>query len=210
MGDQLDNPEDFYPALRQVFTYDDQLYCAPKDFSTLALVINTDAWAAAGLTDADIPETWDDLSAVAAKLTTDTQVGLATGATRDRVGALMVAAGGYFVNEDQTEVTADTPENLAALEFIKSMLDAGSVQVHREHGPRVGRRGARHRGGRDDDRGQLDPRRDDQRLPRHQLQGRRASDRPERPPWLDGVHRSAGASPRRATSRTPRSTSSTS
>ena len=128
VGDQVDNPEDFYPALRQVFTYDDQLYCAPKDFSTLALVINTDAWEAAGLTDADIPETWDDLSAVAAKLTTDTQVGLATGATRDRVGALMVAAGGYFVNEDQTEVTADTPENLAALEFIKSMLDAGSYK----------------------------------------------------------------------------------
>ena len=80
VGDQLDNPDDFYPALRQVFTYDDQLYCAPKDFSTLALVINTDAWEAAGLTDADIPETWDDLSAVAAKLTTDDQVGLATGA----------------------------------------------------------------------------------------------------------------------------------
>ncbi len=55
-------------------------------------------------------------------------MGLATGATRDRVGALMVAAGGYFVNEDQTEVTADTPENLAALEFIKSMLDAGSYK----------------------------------------------------------------------------------
>ena len=128
VGDRIDNPDDFYPALRQVFTYDDQLYCAPKDFSTLALVINTDAWEAAGLTDADIPETWDDLSAVAGKLTTDTQVGLATGATRDRVGALMVAAGGYFVNEDQTEVTADTPENLAALEFIKSMLDDGSYK----------------------------------------------------------------------------------
>jgi len=65
---------------------------------------------------------------VATKLTTDTQVGLATGATRDRVGALMVAAGVYFVNEDQTEVTADTPENLAALEFIKSMLDDGSYK----------------------------------------------------------------------------------
>jgi len=128
VGDRVDNPEDFYPALRQVFTYDDQLYCAPKDVSTLALVINTDSWEASGLTDADIPETWDDLSAVAAKLTTDTQVGLATGGTRDRVGALMVAAGGYFVNEDQTEVTADTPENLAALQFIKSMLDAGTYK----------------------------------------------------------------------------------
>ena len=126
VGDQLDNPDDFYPALAQTFTYDDQLYCAPKDFSTLGLIINTDSWAAAGLTDADIPATWDDLSAVAKKLTTADQVGIATGGTRDRIGALMVAYGGYFVNEDQTEVTADTPENLAALQFLKGMLDAGT------------------------------------------------------------------------------------
>ncbi len=39
-----------------------------------------------------------------------------------------MAGGGYFVSEDQTEVTADTPENLAALEFIKSLLDSDSYE----------------------------------------------------------------------------------
>ena len=42
-GDQVKNATDFYPSLRTAFTYKGTLYCAPKDFSTLALVINTDA-----------------------------------------------------------------------------------------------------------------------------------------------------------------------
>lgn len=128
VGSKLDNPDDFYESLRAVFTYNDELYCAPKDFSTLALIINNASWKAAGLTDADIPTTWDQLSAVAKKLTTASQVGLATGATRDRVGAFMVGAGGYFVNADQSKVTADTPENTKALEYVQGLLEAGSYK----------------------------------------------------------------------------------
>ena len=52
----LKNKSDFYPALVKSFTYNDKFYCAPKDFSTLQLVINTDLWKAAGLTDSDIPD----------------------------------------------------------------------------------------------------------------------------------------------------------
>lgn len=128
VGAKLDNPTDFYEPLRQVFTYDDELYCAPKDFSTLGLIINNAAWKAAGLSDADIPTTWDQLASVAEKLTTDKQVGLATGATRDRVGAFLVGAGGYFVNADQSAVTGDTPENAKALEYLQGLLDAGSYK----------------------------------------------------------------------------------
>ena len=47
----FDHGDDFYPALRASFTYQDKLYCIPKDFSTLALEINTAAWNKAGLTD---------------------------------------------------------------------------------------------------------------------------------------------------------------
>lgn len=128
IGAQLDDPDDFYQSLRDVFTYEDELYCAPKDFSTLGLIINNASWEAAGLTEADYPTTWDGLAEVAAKLTTDTQVGLASGATRDRVGAFLVEAGGFFVSSDQTEITADSPENAAALEYVQSLLDAGSYQ----------------------------------------------------------------------------------
>jgi len=36
-GNKISDANDFYPSLRQTFTYQGQLYCIPKDFSTLAL-----------------------------------------------------------------------------------------------------------------------------------------------------------------------------
>ena len=36
IGDQMDDPDDFYPSLRQAFTIDDTFWCPPKDFSTLS------------------------------------------------------------------------------------------------------------------------------------------------------------------------------
>ena len=38
------------PKLVEAFTIDGRFYCAPKDFSTLALVINNKLWKDAGLT----------------------------------------------------------------------------------------------------------------------------------------------------------------
>ena len=78
-ADQVSDNDDFYESLRQTFTYEGKQYCIPKDFSTLALQINTDSWTKAGLTDADIPTTWDQLEAVSKKLTTKDQVGLGIG-----------------------------------------------------------------------------------------------------------------------------------
>jgi multiple sugar transport system substrate-binding protein len=131
-ADSLAYKDDFYPTLRQTFTYQDKLYCAPKDFSTLALEINTDAWTRAGLTDADLPTTWDQLEAVAKKLTTGKQVGLAIGDTRDRIGAFMVQAGGWTLNEDQTQATADTPPNLQALDFVRKLLSEGVAKYPKQ------------------------------------------------------------------------------
>jgi multiple sugar transport system substrate-binding protein len=117
--------DDFYPNLRASFTYENRLYCLPKDFSTLALVINDAAWTKAGLTDADVPATWDELTTVAAQLTAGDQVGLALGDTRDRIGAFMVQSGGWIVNDDATQATADTPQNRAALEYVRGLLADG-------------------------------------------------------------------------------------
>jgi multiple sugar transport system substrate-binding protein len=123
-GDQLANRDDFYPSLVENFTLDGEFYCAPKDFSTLALVINTDAWAAAGLTDADVPTTWDELADVAAQLTTDGQVGLAFGAEYQRVGVFMAEAGGGLVVDGQA--VADSSANVEALTYVQQHLNDGS------------------------------------------------------------------------------------
>ena len=123
----LENADDFYPNLREAFTFEDEFYCAPKDFSTLALVINSQAWEKAGLTDDDIPTTWDELREVAKTLTTGDQVGLVTSAEYQRLGAFMAAAGGGLVTDG--EATADSEANVEALEFVKSMLAEDSWQT---------------------------------------------------------------------------------
>ena len=123
-GDELANRDDFYPSLVQNFTIDDQFYCAPKDFSTLALVINTQLWQQAGLTDADIPADWDQLASVAQKLTVDGRAGLAFGAEYQRVGAFMAQAGGGLLTDGAA--TADSSENVEALQYVKTHLADGT------------------------------------------------------------------------------------
>jgi multiple sugar transport system substrate-binding protein len=76
--DNLKNVNSFYPSLKAAYTYNGHLYAAPKDFSTLALVINTASWAGAKLKAKDYPTTWAQLASVAKKLTRNGQVGLCT------------------------------------------------------------------------------------------------------------------------------------
>lgn len=125
-AETLANADDFYPNLREAFTYDGQFMCAPKDFSTLALIINDGLWSDAGLGDDDIPSTWEELSAVAEQLTTDAQVGLAFGPEVQRIGVFMAQAGGAFIAEDGTTAVVDSPENAEALQYIKDQMAAGS------------------------------------------------------------------------------------
>ena len=125
---ELPNAGDFYPALVDTFTYDGDFTCAPKDFSTLGLIINTDKWAEAGLTDADVPTDWDSLAAAAEKLTTGDTVGLSFGLEYARLGVFMNQAGGPLVSDDGTEVTADSAENLAGLEYVQQLHDDGVLK----------------------------------------------------------------------------------
>ncbi|MEU4227257.1 extracellular solute-binding protein [Nonomuraea sp. NPDC026600] len=121
-GDKISNPDDFYPSLRTTFTRDGKFYCAPKDFSTLALIVNDGLWKKAGLAASDVPTTWEQLTAVAGKLKAKGITPLALGDTRDRIGAFMVQAGGWITSADGKQATGDSPENLKALEYVKTLL----------------------------------------------------------------------------------------
>ena len=127
-GDMLPNKADFFPSLVQNFTYDGKLYCAPKDFSTLQLIINQDMWTAAGLTEADYPTTWDQLASIAQKLTSDSVTGLVVSGQYERLGAFMVEAGGNLMSPDGSKVTANSQANIDALNYAKSLLNAGSMK----------------------------------------------------------------------------------
>ncbi|GAA3714804.1 hypothetical protein GCM10022224_095550 [Nonomuraea antimicrobica] len=125
-GDKISDSQDFYPSLRETFTYDGKFYCAPKDFSTLALVVNDTVWKENGLTDDDIPTTWEELAAVAKKIKDVTP--LAFNESRDRLGVFMVQAGGWITSKDGKQATGDSTENLAALEYVKELLTGKQIQ----------------------------------------------------------------------------------
>lgn len=121
----LENAGDFFPTLQEAFTFEDEFWCAPKDFSTLALQINTKLWEDAGLTDDDIPTTWEELRSVAEQLTKGDQVGLVYGPEFQRIGVFFEQNGGGLVNDEGTEATVNSPENVEALTFVQDMMKDG-------------------------------------------------------------------------------------
>jgi multiple sugar transport system substrate-binding protein len=118
----LPNANDFYPALRAAFTYQGKFICAPKDASTLALYINTADWKQAGLTSADIPKNWTQLAAVAKKLSTHGRAGLVLDQSHSELDEFLYQNGGTVVGSNG-QVDLDSTQNVAALSFLKTMLN---------------------------------------------------------------------------------------
>jgi multiple sugar transport system substrate-binding protein len=132
--DKLKNVKSFYPSLRAAYTYKGHLYAAPKDFSTLALVINTASWKDAKLTSKDYPKTWKQLASVAKKLTRNGQVGLCTNPEFHRLGVFMIQAGGWLVSKNGKTATVNSKANVVAFNFVKSMINAGSMKLTNQIG----------------------------------------------------------------------------
>jgi multiple sugar transport system substrate-binding protein len=120
----LPNVGDFYPSLKSAFTVKGQLYCAPKDSSTLSLYINNADWKAAGLTSADYPTTWTKLQSDAKKLTMAGRVGLVTDPSESRLDVFLYQAGGGVLNS-AGKVILNSQQNVQALSFVQSMLKQG-------------------------------------------------------------------------------------
>ena len=192
--DQMADADDFYPNLVDSFTLDGEAYCAPKDFSTLALQINTDVVeegrphrrrhphhlgrAAERRPGADHP-----------------RPGRPGARHRSRPRRRVPRAerrllGGRRVRRGHRD-RADERRG-AGVRPGHARGRRGRARTGRRR--RLGRRGLRHAEGRDDHRGQLDPRRDGERLPR-----RRATPSPScrraRPARAPCSSPSAGASP---------------
>ena len=132
--DKLANVKSFYPSLRAAYTYKGHLYAAPKDFSTLGLVINTASWKSAGLKTKNYPKTWDQLAAVAKKLTRNGQVGLCTGPEFHRLGVFMIQNGGWLVSKNGKKATVNSAANVQAFNYVKKMLGNGSMKLTNQLG----------------------------------------------------------------------------
>jgi multiple sugar transport system substrate-binding protein len=126
IGEQLTDIDDFYPALRDAFTANGQFYCPPKDFSTLALQINTEMFEAAGLS---APTTWEEMRAAAEKLTKDGVFGVVVPADFARWIAFLYGAGGSVTDDEFTKMTINSPEAEAALKFYTDLYLDGFAKT---------------------------------------------------------------------------------
>ncbi|MEZ4771096.1 MAG: ABC transporter substrate-binding protein [Caldilineales bacterium] len=126
-NDKIENPDGFVPNLREAFVADGQFYCPPKDFSTLALEYNTAMFDAAGLEYPTTDWTWQDMEDAAAKLTDkDNGVyGMVITPDMARWLAFLYQAGGTVYNDTATEMTINSPEALAAMNFYAGLIQKG-------------------------------------------------------------------------------------
>lgn len=131
IGDKIDNPDDFYPALKAAFTTNGKFYCPPKDFSTLALFVNTDMLAKANLKP---PTTWEELEAAAKAMTTDKVAGISLPNDLARFIAFLYQAGGSVTDDNYTKMTINSPEGLAALRFYTGLYTKGYAKTPQDLG----------------------------------------------------------------------------
>ncbi len=116
------NLADFEPSLLNAFKHQGQLYGLPKDFSTLALIYNKKAFMAAGI--AQPPQTWEELMAVAQKLTVDKngdgkidQYGFGIAPELARQTFMIKAFGGRLIDQSGYARFAE-PNGLKGLQLI--------------------------------------------------------------------------------------------
>jgi len=115
---------DFYPGLIGAFQLDQKTYGLPKDWSSLAMVYDTQALTDAGVTTP--PTSWDELTN-AGKALLD-KVGsprIMINTDMARYLAFHYAAGASVLNEDRTQITINSPEAEQALTFYYGMYKDG-------------------------------------------------------------------------------------
>ena len=128
--DLITEIDDIYPSLLNAFSVDGTAYCAPKDFSTLALYYNKDAFDAAGVDYPTADWTWDDMHAAAEAITNadvtnsegEDMTGFSAQIDRNRWLAFLYANGGTLFN-DEGEVVFDSDQAIEALNFYASFIN---------------------------------------------------------------------------------------
>ena len=130
------NLADFYPMLTDYDTMDGKRYGVPMSANNMQVIWNKDLFTKAGLDPEVPPKTWDEMQSMAIKCS-DAKNGIVgfefyTQPTGEGITwqfqVWLWAAGGKFLNEDNTKAAFNTPEGLKALTYVSTMLDGnGSV-----------------------------------------------------------------------------------
>jgi multiple sugar transport system substrate-binding protein len=112
--------DEFIPSTLETTSYDDKYWGVPKDTNAGFLYIRTDQVDQA-------PDTWQAVYEDAQAQDGIVYQGAAYEGLTVNFLELAYSAGGSALNEDGTEVTINSPENLAALEFMVNGINDGAA-----------------------------------------------------------------------------------
>lgn len=124
-----DDKSDLFPNLLSGYQKDGKTYGIPKDYNSLVLFYNKDMLNKAGV---QPPKTWDDLKAIAPKLTSGNVKALVLENDAQRFGAFMLQAGGKINDGDKPAF--NTPEAAKGMDFYYSFLKNGSAATPKDLG----------------------------------------------------------------------------
>ncbi len=131
----------FWPAYWNDCCINGNCYAIPFQKSVPLFYYNKDMFEEAGLDPDNPPRTWDELKAACEVLTQKDEKGNTTRwgvciPTGDswQFSYFSVLNGAVMANEDGTEIYLDTPESLEAMEYIKSLVDAGYTPASQSYG----------------------------------------------------------------------------
>jgi len=121
----------FYAPLLNGFKYKGKIYGYPKDWSPLAMEVNTSLAAKAGVNPAKI-KTWKDLTAAAQKLKPVMTGGakpICLNPSWDRALAFVYQNGGSFLNASKTKSTINSAAARAAMEYYVGLIKQGLADI---------------------------------------------------------------------------------
>lgn len=118
--------DDFFTPIQNGLSYKGQVYAFSYDLGPILLYYNKDLFDAAGVPvpSATEPLGWDQFREATAKLSKPDagQYGYVIQPNFGSVIPWLWSAGGDYMNQEETSCTLDTPESLAALDFITGLL----------------------------------------------------------------------------------------
>jgi multiple sugar transport system substrate-binding protein len=115
--------DDFATTIEQGMSFKGEVYALAYDRGPILLYYNKDLFAAAGVPapSPTTPMTFDQFRDLATKLTKGDQYGFVMQPNFDSAISWLWSGGGDYMNADETTCTLDSPESMAALEFISGL-----------------------------------------------------------------------------------------